>query len=160
MKNKTIYKLILFSLIVIMTIVPYLYFRDYTVNTLMRKKTSQYNILIHLVDKKLYLIDRESGKSIKEYPIVYSKTYNSSILGTWKIENKSKLSDGFGVPWITLKVPFGKYNIHGANNLDSVESASSHDCITMFSNDLKDLYSYLQSSTFIVISSDSIENLE
>ncbi len=159
MKIKKKYILLLFSLI-LMLITSYLHFRDYAVNNLMHKKTSQYNVLIHLVDKKLYLIDTDTGKSVKEYPIIYAKSYNSSIIGTWKIKNKSKLSDGFGVPWITLNLPFGKYSIHGTNSLTYIEDSSSHDCIRMFSNDVKDLYTYLQPSTFIVISSDPLDPID
>jgi lipoprotein-anchoring transpeptidase ErfK/SrfK len=135
-------------------------FREYAVNSIINKKASKYILLIHLVDEKLYLIDVDTGKSIKDYPIISTETHNPDLIGTWKIISKSKYSGGFGTLWISLNVPWGKYSIHGTNNLNSIENSISHDCIIMFNKDIEDLYNYLDPNTLVVISSDFDEIFE
>lgn len=122
---------------------------DITSNTTSGEKT--YNILIDLNDSTLYLIDIETKKVIKTYPVASGKSTSPSPIGTWKVISKAEWSAGFGTRWIGINVPWGKFGIHGTNRPYSIGSHSSHGCIRMFNKHVEDLYNYVTNDTIIVI---------
>lgn len=50
-----------------------------------------------------------------------------------------------------LNVPFGIYGIHGTDMPSSIEHSVSHGCVRMYSNDAKELYSFITVGTAVNI---------
>lgn len=161
--------LVITFLIIILSIVLYIPLREYAVYSFSHRKLSPYSILIDLEDERLYLLNVNTGKAKKSYPISTAEDSTSYFLGTWQVESKSRLSNEPGTGVLTLNIPWGKYRIHGTNRLDLKEDhtfigrSTSHQCIKMLNKDLEDLYTYVEPKTFVVIyggSYDSFENFE
>jgi hypothetical protein len=109
-----------------------------------------YVILIHIDDKKLYLL--EDGQVVKKYTIATGKSGFSSPIGDWKIVNKGKSwGKGFGARWLGLNVPWGIYGIHGTNDEGRIGQAVSHGCIRMRNRDIIELYDMVGVGTPVII---------
>lgn len=111
----------------------------------------KYNILIDLVDSKLYLINMEKNLIVKAYTIAGGKTTTPSPIGTWTIIGKGKWSAGFGTRWMALNVPWGRYGIHGTNKPLSIGGSVSLGCIRMLNKDVEELYEKVSYGTPVVI---------
>lgn len=113
---------------------------------------NSYDILVDLTELKLYLINIESQKIVKVYPIAGGKESTPSPVGTWIITSKETgWGKGFGTRWMKLNVPWGKYGIHGTNKPLTIGGAESLGCIRMFNKDIEDLYKYVNKGTVVVI---------
>lgn len=114
--------------------------------------TSNYSIVADLNINKLFLVNNNTNKIFKDYPIASGKLSTPSPVGTWKIVNKeSGWGKGFGSRWMALNVPWGKYGIHGTNKPFSIGGSASLGCIRMFNKDVEDLYSLVNVGTTVVI---------
>jgi hypothetical protein len=112
--------------------------------------SKDYVILIHVDDKKLYLL--EEGEVVKKYTIATGKSGFSSPIGDWKIVNKgTSWGKGFGARWLGLNVPWGVYGIHGTNDEGRIGQAVSHGCIRMRNRDVIELYGMVAVGTPVVI---------
>lgn len=111
----------------------------------------KYNILIDLVDTKLYLIDSQKNLIVNSYTIAGGKPSTPSPIGTWTIISKGKWSAGFGTRWMGLNVPWGRYGIHGTNKPLTIGGSVSLGCIRMLNKDVEDLYERVGYGTPIVI---------
>lgn len=112
--------------------------------------SKEYVILIHVDDKKLYLL--EEGHVVKKYTIATGKSGYSSPIGDWKIVNKGKSwGKGFGARWLGLNVPWGIYGIHGTNDEGRIGQAVSHGCIRMHNRDVIELYGMVRTGMRVVI---------
>jgi len=110
---------------------------------------SQYLILIHIDEKKLYLF--ESSKCIKQYSIASGKPGWPSPIGEWEIIEKGNWGDSFGGRWLGLNVRWGNYGIHGTKYENSIGRAASHGCIRLFNKDIKELYNIVPIGTPVII---------
>lgn len=150
MKNNKV-NLIIIYLVIILCISLYIPLRNYAVYSFANRKSNPYSILVDLVDKRLYLIDANTGKAIKYYPIASGKSSTPSPIGTWQVVSKGKWGGAFSTGWLGLNVPWGKYGIHGTNNPHSIGNAASHGCIRMLNKDIEDLYNYIDLKTSVII---------
>jgi hypothetical protein len=113
--------------------------------------SKNYVILIHVDDKKLYLLDGD-GNVVKKYTIATGKSGFSSPIGDWKIVNRgASWGKGFGARWLGLNVPWGVYGIHGTNDEGRIGQAVSHGCIRMRNRDVIELYKLVGIGTPVVI---------
>lgn len=109
-----------------------------------------YVILIHVDDKKLYLL--YNNAVIKKYTIATGKSGFSSPIGDWKVVSKGVTwGSGFGARWLGLNVPWGIYGIHGTNDESRIGQAVSHGCIRMRNRDVIELHSLVQVGTPVII---------
>lgn len=112
--------------------------------------SKDYVILIHVDDKKLYLL--EEGQVIKKYSIATGKSEFSSPIGDWKIVHKgTSWGGGFGARWLGLNVTWGVYGIHGTNDEGRIGQAVSHGCIRMRNRDVIELYGMVSIGTPVII---------
>ncbi|WP_027624090.1 L,D-transpeptidase family protein [Clostridium lundense] len=119
---------------------------------LQEKNKSEYHILVDITEFKLYLINKNTAKVEKIYPIAGGKPTTPSPYGTWKIVYKAEnWGAGFGTRWMALNVPWGKYGIHGTNKPLTISNPDSLGCIRMFNKDIQELYGYVRSGTVVVI---------
>ncbi|MDV3429216.1 MAG: L,D-transpeptidase family protein, partial [Bacillota bacterium] len=109
-------------------------------------------ILVDISEFDLYLIDKDTDKVVKVYPIAGGKRSTPSPYGTWKVVSKAaNWGTGFGTRWMQLNVPWGKYGIHGTNKPVTINNPDSHGCIRMFNSDVNELYGYVNCGTDVVI---------
>lgn len=108
-----------------------------------------YLIYIDCQEAILYLL--KDGKMEKSYPCAPGKKSTPSPIGNWKIVNKDRWGEGFGGRWLGLNCPWGKFGIHGTIYPNSVGRSSSHGCIRMFSDDVKELYDIVPYGTKVII---------
>lgn len=105
------------------------------------------NILISLMDKKLYLYDDD--KLIKSYNIAVGKPSSPTPTGSYKIIQKSRVnSKNYGTRWIRIYKSFG---IHGTYKDTSIGKAVTHSCIRMFNRDIEELYKLIHVGTPVKI---------
>lgn len=112
----------------------------------------EYSIVIEVDLKKLSIIDRSDGSTIKTYPIATGKTNSPTPLGSFIIIEKAHWGEGFGSRWMGLNVPWGKYGIHGTNNPSSIGANLSAGCIRMRNSDIEQLYDLVKKGSSVVIS--------
>lgn len=116
------------------------------------KKSSKYGIIINIYEFRLYLVNLETNRIEKDYPIAGGKPETPSPYGRWKIVDKrANWGAGFGTRWIQLSVPWGKYGIHGTNKPLTINNPDSQGCIRMFNHDVEELYRYVSIGTPVVI---------
>lgn len=120
-------------------------------STSVSKSSSSYTIVVDLSDYRLFLINTETKKIIKSYPIACGKPATPSPVGTFKIVDKGVWANGFGTRWMGFNVPWGRYGIHGTNKPYSIGTASSQGCIRMHNNDVEDLYPKVRIGTTVII---------
>lgn len=149
-KIKILKNIIIFSLILgIINLYPI------SIESQVRSKVTEnkmkYNILIDLVESKLYLINTEKNQIVRIYTIAGGKPTTPSPIGTWTIASKGKWSAGFGTRWMGLNVPWGRYGIHGTNKPLSIGGSVSLGCIRMLNKDVEDLYERVSYGTPVII---------
>jgi len=115
------------------------------------KASNSYNILIDLDELKLYLLNKDTNKIVKTYPISGGKRSTPSPIGTWTIINKGEWDKGFGTRWMGLNVPWGQYGIHGTNKPLTIGGSYSLGCIRMINKDIEELYKLVDNGTTVVI---------
>ncbi|KZL92651.1 L,D-transpeptidase family protein [Clostridium magnum] len=112
----------------------------------------KYNILVDVSEFDLYLIDKNTNKVVKVYPIAGGKPSTPSPYGTWKIISKAaNWGTGFGTRWMQLGIPWGKYGIHGTNKPLTINNPDSLGCIRMFNSDIEELYGLVDCGTEVVV---------
>lgn len=111
--------------------------------------SSKYIIVVDITLNKLTVFN--NGNLYKEYICSGGKPSTPSPIGNWKIINKGEWGAGFGGSWLGFNVPWGKYGIHGNKEPGSVGWNSSHGCIRMHNNEVKELYSYIPIGTHVII---------
>lgn len=159
MKRKMKISLLLFTLVLVVTIIGnyiHLYFTKKGIDcenkdTYSKLNKNSLSILIEVDKKKLYLIDIVSNKIIKEYIIATGKPGSPTPLGTFKIKEKARWGGGFGSRWMGLNVPWGRYGIHGTNQPGSIGFNASAGCIRMRNTDVEELYNMVEYNTNVII---------
>lgn len=108
-------------------------------------------IYVDLLNLTLELIDLNENKILKTYKIAVGKYDSPSPIGSFKIVFKDKWGEGFGTHFMGINVPWGKYGIHGTDNPASIGWPSSHGCIRMNNQDIKELYQLVFIGTKVII---------
>lgn len=112
----------------------------------------KYSILVDVSVFDLYLIDKNTNKIVKAYPIAGGKPSTPSPYGTWKIVSKAEnWGAGFGTRWMQLNVPWGTYGIHGTNKPLTINNPDSLGCIRMLNSDINELYKLVDCGTDVVV---------
>jgi hypothetical protein len=149
-KIKSLKYILIFSILLyILSFSPIL--AEAQIHSKLNENKVHYNILIDLVDSKLYLINVEKNLIVNTYTIAGGKPSTPSPIGTWYIVSKGKWSAGFGTRWMALNVPWGKYGIHGTNKPLSIGGSVSLGCIRMLNKDVEELYGKVGYGTPVVI---------
>lgn len=115
------------------------------------KEQNDYAVLIEVDLKKLSIIDRKDGITLKSFPIATGKTNSPTPLGSFIITEKAHWGEGFGSRWMGLNVPWGTYGIHGTNKPGSIGSNLSAGCIRMRDSDVEEVYELVRESSAVVI---------
>lgn len=115
------------------------------------KEQNDYAVLIEVDLKKLSIIDRKDGSTLKSFPIATGKTNSPTPLGSFIITEKAHWGEGFGSRWMGLNVPWGTYGIHGTNKPGSIGSNLSAGCIRMRDSDVEEVYELVRESSAVVI---------
>ena len=110
---------------------------------------NKYNIFVDVESSYLYLF--KDGVLEKTYKCAGGKTSTPSPVGTWRIVQKDTWGEGFGGRWMGFDCPWGKFGIHGTNMPNSVGYSSSHGCIRMYNDDVKELYDIVPHNTKVTI---------
>lgn len=108
-----------------------------------------YTILIDTDVNRLYLM--RDGRLFKTYICAVGKSSTPSPIGSFQIVRKSLWGEGFGGYYLGLNVPWGNYGIHGTTDPDSVGSDVSHGCFRMYSQDIRELYGYVEIGTPVLV---------
>lgn len=117
--------------------------------TVMATKSEIYSILVDVEESKMYVF--KNNKLEKVYPCAGGKTSTPSPIGTWTIVSKGMWGEGFGGRFMGINCPWGQFGIHGTTELYSVGWNSSHGCIRMNNNEVKELYEYIPIGTKVII---------
>lgn len=115
------------------------------------KDKTQYNILIDLNERTLYVINKTNNEIVKSFPVASGKPETPSPIGTWTIISKGEWTKWFGTRWMGLNVPWGKYGIHGTNRPGSIGRHASHGCIRMFNRHVEEVYDMVDYGSTVVI---------
>ncbi|MHC1683584.1 MAG: L,D-transpeptidase family protein [Clostridiaceae bacterium] len=121
----------------------------FTAPSIVEASNSKYVIVVDITLDKLTVF--KNGEVHKEYLCSGGKPSTPSPIGSWRIINKHTWGEGFGGRWLGFNVPWGKYGIHGNKEPGSVGWNSSHGCIRMHNNEVKELYSYIPVGTPVII---------
>lgn len=141
--QKYLSKIILFFLAIMLTFTSPIYAEEIN--------QSKYKILIDTNEFTLYVIESNTFKVMKRYPVALGKKETPSPIGCWKISSKALKNHVFGGYWLGLNVPWDTFGIHGTNRPDSIGSLSSNGCIRMYNQNIEELFSMINYDTPVVI---------
>lgn len=114
-----------------------------------KEPVKKYMILVDVEDCRLFLI--ENGQCVKSYLVAPGKHSTPSPTGLFKIVHKGDWGEGFGGRWMGFNVPWGQYGIHGTIYPESIGGHTSHGCIRMWNEEVKELYDIVQEGTPVLI---------
>lgn len=144
-------------IILIIEIILIFYFyktRDHSLSSYDHNK--KITILIDITANELAVF--QDDKLLKSYTIASGKVSTPSPIGTWTIVSKDTWGDGFGGRWMGFNVPWGKYGIHGTLYPTSIGWSSSHGCIRMHNDDVKQLYKITPIGTKVIVTGSPYTN--
>lgn len=141
-------------IIIIITLAFFIFFREnfekvFSVNIKGYDSKKTIVILVDLEANTLGVF--QNDKLLKTYTVAGGKPSTPSPIGTWTIISKDTWGEGFGGRWMGFNVPWGKYGIHGTDKPGSIGWSSSHGCIRMRNNDVKELYKITPHGTKVII---------
>ena len=127
---------------------------SYPAKTVLEQKisppTGDIAIVIDTVNRTLTLMT--NGKPYHQFRVAVGKPQTPSPIGTWKVTQKAmNWGTGFGARWLGLNVRWGMYGIHGTNKPGSIGGYSSHGCIRMHNEKVKQLYPWVPLNTPVYI---------
>jgi L,D-transpeptidase ErfK/SrfK len=89
-----------------------------------------------------------NGQLFKQFPVAVGKPETPTPVGDWMVNHMDRdWGSGFGIRWIGLNVPWGKFGIHGTNKPWSIGYPLSAGCIRMFNEDVLQVYQLVQIGT-------------
>ena len=112
---------------------------------------NKYIILIDLYARTLTLLDKETEKEVRVYPIAIGKKSTPSPIGTWQIKSKALKKGPFGGYWLGLNAPWDTFGIHGTSNPSSIGSMASNGCIRLYNHNIKELFNLVDYDTSVII---------
>ncbi|WP_207650007.1 L,D-transpeptidase family protein [Clostridium cavendishii] len=111
-----------------------------------------YIIFIDINELTLSLVDKETNKFEKTYPIAIGKLETPSPMGQFKIANKAiRKEPQFGNYWLGLSVPWDTFGIHGTSRPGSIGTMGSNGCIRMSNGHIKEVFSLVNINTSVII---------
>lgn len=114
-------------------------------------ENGDYIIFIDVNELSLSLVDKNSKKFIKRYPIAIGKKSTPSPIGQWRITSKALKNGPFGGYWLGLNAPWDTFGIHGTSNPSSIGSLASNGCIRMFNHDIKEVFYAVNYDTQVIV---------
>lgn len=140
----------------------------------LRNLSNGYEVVLNVPAKKLSLYN--FGESIKEYPVGVGKSLTPTPLGRFKIVRRIQ-NPAWVNPYRQSKVvaagdnnPIGRYwlgfamnkksqeyGLHATADLNSVGQASTHGCIRMYPDDMKELFSLVSVGTPVHVIYNPVE---
>lgn len=140
----------------------------------LRNLNEQYELVLNIPAKKVILYG--NGQAIKEYPVGVGKNLTPTPLGDFKIVRRI-FKPAWVNPYRQSKVvppggtnPIGEYwlgfamnkqnqefGFHATTELSSVGKASTHGCIRLFPNDMKELFNIVKVGTPVHVIYNPVE---
>ncbi len=141
----------------------------------LRALNEKYEMVLNVPAKKLVLYNNQA-QAVKEYPVGVGKSLTPTPLGEFKIVRRIHKPSWVN-PYRQSKVipagemnPIGKYwlgfamnrknqeyGFHATNDLNSVGQASTHGCIRMYPEDMKELFSLVTVGTPVHVIYNPVE---
>ncbi|MGL4774055.1 MAG: L,D-transpeptidase family protein [Clostridium sp.] len=112
---------------------------------------TKYKILIDVNELTLSLLDSETTKCIKKYPISIGSLHSPSPIGTWQIKSKAIMKGPYGGYWLGLNAPWDTFGIHGTSRPSSIGKMASGGCIRMYNGHIKELFNLVSYDTIVVV---------
>lgn len=111
----------------------------------------EYIIFIDINELTLSLLDKNTKKTIKKYPVAIGKKSTPSPIGQWQIISKALKKGPFGGYWLGLNAPWDTFGIHGTNNPSSIGSMASNGCIRMYNHDIIEIFNAVSYDTQVIV---------
>lgn len=140
----------------------------------LRNLNSAYELVLNIPARKLVLYNR--GLAEKEYPVGVGKSLTPTPLGRFKIVRKIHNpawvnpyrqstvvppgeTNPIGKYWLgfAMNKKSQEYGFHATTDLNSVGQASTHGCIRMYSEDIKELFGLVKLGTFVHVIYNPVE---
>lgn len=140
----------------------------------LRNLNERYEIVLNVAAKKVVLYS--NGVGVKEYPVGVGKALTPTPLGDFKVVRRiynpawvnpyrqSKViapgeANPIGQYWLgfALNNRSQEYGFHGTTDLSSVGKASTHGCIRMYPDDIKELFNLVNVGTPVHVIYNPIE---
>ncbi len=140
----------------------------------LRNLNDSYELVLNVAAKKLILYT--NGEATKEYPVGVGTSITPTPLGDFKIVRRiynpawvnpyrqSKVvapgeKNPIGQYWLgfAMNKKTQEYGFHGTSDLSSIGKASTHGCIRMHPDDIKELFSLVMIGTTVHIIYNPIE---
>ncbi len=140
----------------------------------LRNLNSSYELVLNVAAKKLVLY--MNGEATKEYPVGVGTSFTPTPLGDFKIVRRianpawvnpyrqSKVvapgeKNPIGQYWLgfAMNKKAQEYGFHGTSDLSSIGKASTHGCIRMHPDDIKELFSLVMVGTNVHVIYNPIE---
>ncbi len=158
-------KIILLLLTILLTFSPV-----YALRTL----SENYELVLNVPAKKLLLY--RDNEAVKEYPVAVGKSLTPTPLGKFKIVRRI-YNPAWVNPYRQSKVvapgqtnPIGQYwlgfainkksqefGFHATSDLSSIGKASTHGCIRLYPEDMKELFNLVKISTLVYVIYNPVE---
>ena len=140
----------------------------------LRPLSENYEIVLNVAAKKVTLYN--NGQAVKEYPVGVGTSFTPTPLGEFKIVRKIH-NPGWLNPYRQSQItppsdsgPIGRYwlgfamnkknqefGLHGTGDLNSVGKASTHGCIRLYPQDIKELFSLVMIGTTVHVIYNPVE---
>ena len=123
----------------------------------LRQLSQNYELVLNVATKKVILYNK--GAAIKEYPVAVGKALTPTPLGEFKIVRRiynpawinpyhqSKViaageNNPIGIYWLgfAMNKKNQEFGFHTTTDLDSIGKASTHGCIRLYPQDMKELF--------------------
>ena len=140
----------------------------------LRKLDKNYDLVLNVATKKLYLY--HDGVGEKEYSVGVGKSLTPTPLGQFKIVRRiynpawvnpyrqSKVvspgpNNPIGQHWLgfAMNKRHQEYGFHATSDLSSIGKASTHGCIRLHPNDMKELFNLVKIGTTVQVIYNPIE---
>lgn len=140
----------------------------------LRGLNEHYELVLNVPAKKLVLYT--NGQGVKEYEVGVGKSLTPTPLGDFKIVRRiynpawvnpyrqSKViapgeTNPIGQYWLgfALNTKSQEYGFHATSDLNSIGKASTHGCIRLNPNDMKELFNIVKVGTFVHVIYNPVE---
>ena len=140
----------------------------------LRNLNNNYELILNVATKKVILYT--NGEATKEYPVGVGTSLTPTPLGDFKIVRRifnpawvnpyrqSKVvapgeRNPIGQYWLgfAMNKKIQEYGFHGTSDLSSIGKASTHGCIRMHPDDIKELFNLVMVGTMVHVIYNPIE---
>lgn len=125
----------------------------YNAYSLVEISNKKYVIFIDVNELTLSLVNNNTKKFEKVYPIAIGKKDTPSPIGTWQITSKTiRKEPQFGGYWLGLNAPWDTFGIHGTSRPESIGTMASNGCIRMSNEHIREVFFLVDYNTSVIIS--------